>query len=96
MYTITDHSDLWENIINIQSRNKYNSIELQIPSDTFALCDFTLYTQKAEKQEQIRNITIQTPIKHINTYENIDMITDHISATGMIGNIKKIHTGNIK
>lgn len=96
LYTITDHSDLWENIINIQSRNKYNSIELQIPSDTFALCDFTLYTQKAEKQEQIRNITIQTPIKHINTYENIDMITDHISATGMIGNIKKNSHGKNK
>lgn len=96
LYTITDHSDLWENIINIQSRNKYNCIELQIPSDTFALCDFTLYTQKAEKQEQIRNITIPTPIKPIKPYENINMITDHISATGMIGTIKKNSRGKYK
>lgn len=85
-----------ENTINIQSKNKYNCIELQMPSDTFALCDFALYTRKADKQELIRNIKIQTPIKTINEYENIKLITDHISATGMIGTIKKNAQGKYK
>ncbi|WMI42231.1 hypothetical protein [Parabacteroides distasonis] len=96
LYTITDHSDLWENTINIQSKNKYNYIELQMPSDTFALCDLTLYTQKANEQEQIHNIKIQTPIKPINAHESIELITDHISATGMIGTIKKNSQGKYK
>lgn len=96
LYTITDYSDLWENKITIQSKNKYNCIELQMPSDTFALCDFALYTQNADKFEQIRNIKIQTPIKPINEYENIDWVTDHISSTGFIGTFKKNRQGTYK
>lgn len=96
LYMITDYSDLWENKITIQSKNSYNCIEIQMPSDTFALCDFSLYTQNADKLEQIRNIKIQTPIKPINEYEKIDWMTDHISSSGFIGTFKKNPQGTYK
>lgn len=96
LHTVSDYADLWENRIHINSKQKYDFIDIQMPTDTFAFCDLSFFTSNADKLELIRELKIQTPITLIHDDESINMLTDHISSTGMIGKIKIDRQGKYK
>lgn len=85
LHIITDQLDVWENKVWFKEGHEYQYIDILLPSDTISFCEVSFYINKGGKQELLTGVKTISKIKPINKEESIDMLTDHLSATGFQG-----------
>lgn len=87
LHTISIQSDIWNNIIELNNKNKYRYIDLYLPSDTVSFCDISFYTNENDSLIRIGDTKLVTPLSPNHPNEHPAMILDNISATGFQGRI---------
>ncbi|WP_102407782.1 hypothetical protein [Parabacteroides bouchesdurhonensis] len=96
LFTLTDSIDMWTNDIKISGREPYRYIKFLTPSDTISLCEVSFFERQNGQLIEISNVKVSANAKGFKEEETLDMLTDHISATGFKGtfqNKKEMNRG---
>lgn len=89
LHTISMQSDIWNNIIDLNQKNKCRYIDLYLPSDTVSFCEVSFYTSGNGNPMPIPGTKIVTKLSSIHPNEHPAMMLDHVSATGFLGKISE-------
>ena len=83
LFHLTDSMDYWDNHLALPKPTRYRYIRLDTPKDTLALCELSIFERG--KDSPIQNNKVSTNMKNVETFENPEMITDGLSASGWCG-----------
>lgn len=89
---LTDTMDVWQNDIIMNNSKSYRYVRLSVPSDSLGLCEMLFYEQD-EGEVPITGVTVSGDLLPLNSFENMEMMADHLSATGFMGRFKKKRGG---
>lgn len=89
LYEWTDTLDMWNNRVTLSSSRPYRYYRLVPPSDSIALCELSFRTLKETGLVDVSPVAISGCVTGVNANENIEMMSDHLSATGFKGVFRK-------
>ena len=89
LFTLTDSMDMWTNDIKISCKEPYRYIRFLPPSDTISLCEVVFKERQNGQLIEIPNVKVSANVKGFKDDETLDMLTDHLSATGFKGVFRK-------
>lgn len=84
LYCMTDSMDTWANDITLASPSKYRFLRLIPAQDTVALCEISFY-ERSVRDTPISPVQVSAGTIPLIAGEQIEMITDNLSATGFTG-----------
>lgn len=84
LHLITDSMDAWNNEVTFLNPSKYRYIQLISPKDSVALCEISFFEQGKE-EIPVQHVKVSAGIASLVTGEELEMVSDHRSATGFKG-----------
>lgn len=85
LYEWTDTLDMWNNRVTLSPSRPYRYYRLVPASDSIALCELTFRTLRETGWVDVLPVTVSGCVVGVNTGEKIEMMSDHLSATGFKG-----------
>lgn len=85
LYEWTDSLDMWNNRVTLSPSYPYRYYRLIPSSDSIALCELSFCTLKETGLTDVSPVAVSGCVTGVNANEKIEMISDHLSATGFKG-----------
>lgn len=96
LLTINMKMDISPNVMHFKNTKKMRYINIELPTDTIALCDLSFYEKRQDVLHKIPNVEIKTEmIPLLNNGEIPSMIHDSFSGTGFYGRCKNANSKRI-